>query len=200
MFLDGVYTYYLTTPKIVLSPIQKLFNITPHLKINDNLRIGNHSFRLVENINDVVIPNDGFWFKGYKDLDFIRDASFLEQRFINNKVFSYSLYSTQNGDVPCYFVIRSTSYRGIPALTLCDYRYTPDHPDMASMIIKAVKRIASGCNFGVVFFVSGDANMQKALRHTMFVSRPVDFVTNVKLKKDASFIITGADSDCDFLK
>lgn len=200
IFFEGVYTYYLATPKVLLSFFQKLFNYSPALKLKNEITVNNNVFHLVDNAEEMAIPNEGFWFKGFRDLDFVRDSSFINDRFINNNVFSYHIYSTNVKDNPCYFVIRKTKYRGYPSLAISDFRYDPTHPEMVRIILKAVKHIAIRNNLGIILFICGDKNFDMALKHKLSVCRPIDFVTNIKKMKGSSFIITGADSDGDFLK
>ena len=85
-FFSGVFTYYTINLKIVFSPILKLFKHSP--KIDDrDVKVCGNIFRKINDGRIPYIPNDGFWYKGYKDIDFIRNADFLEKRFFANNVY-----------------------------------------------------------------------------------------------------------------
>ena len=193
--------YYIINWKVFLSPIQKLLGIKPELCDMDAFKANNCSFKRIENANDINIPPNGYWFKGYRDIEFIRDANFINERFLNCKVHPYILYANETDNNPCYFVVRTTSYRGMPAITLCDYRYVNNSQETLSCILKAVKEIAIKSNIGIILFMCGDVNMDKILKNSFHFSKPVSFVSNRKIDNiNMSFIVTGGESDADFLK
>lgn len=200
VFFDGTYNYYVVTRKILLSPIQKLFHNKPQLSQKEIIKEGKYEYRLIHDVNDIRIPNDGFWFKGYRDIDFIRDAAFLRKRFFDNNVFPYQVYSLKSNENAAYFVVRQTLYRGYNALTLCDFRYSHNDEQTLKSIMRAVKKIANLSNIGIILFVCGDVNMEKALKNTIHHKTKMDFVSGMKVRSDMSYCITGADSDADFLK
>lgn len=200
VFFNGVYTYYIINWKIPFSPIQKSFHIKPKLYNKESLRVGEHVFTRVTDAANMNIPNNGYWSMGYRDIDFVRDADFLNRRFVCNNVHSYLLYtSTINGN-PCYFVVRQALYRGMPAVTLSDYRYCGDDKSAADIIFKAVKKITTKSNVGILLFVCGDKNMDQVIKRNIHYKSSMDFVSSMNLSDGLSFCITGADSDADFLK
>ena len=197
-FLDGVYTYYLINCFLPLSPFQRLFGITPQLYDKEILKVGRYVFRRIYDAKDMTIPNRGYWLKDIFDVDFIRDESFLNKRFIQNNVHKYLLYSMENEGEKCYFIVRKTRYHGVPAVTLCDFRY--NNPDLVNVILKAFRKIAIKSTVGVLLFVCGDTFVEKCVSKTVNYKSHLDFVVNKKVSSDMSFCITGADSDADFLK
>lgn len=198
VFFSGVYTYYTASWKFYLSPFQLLFGSEPKLFEKDVIRTGNYTFKRIRSVDELEIPNEGFWLGGKFDIEFVRDSTFIKDRFLENTVHPYLLFANINKEEPCYFVVRKTRYRGFPALTLCDYRYTT--PKMVSIILRAVKKIACKSNLGIILFVSGNQDMDEAMKHTIHYASPIDFVSNNKKIAGMSFFVTGADSDADFLK
>ena len=193
--------YYIINWKIIFSPLQRLLGIKTELCDISLLNINNYCFKRIKNVNDMVMPPDGYWFKGYRDIEFVRDAGFINERFLNCKVHPYMLYANVSDNNPCYFVVRKTIYRGMPAVTLSDYRYVNNNQEALSSIIKAVKQSATKSNIGIILCMCGDVNMDKAIKKSFHFSRPVSFVSNRKKDNiDMSFIVTGGDSDADFLK
>lgn len=198
VFFKGVYTYYTITRKVLYSPFQALFHIEPKLYDEDSLSLGGYRFHRVKKVEELEIPNRGFWFNGMNDIEFVRDDSFLKERFLDNKVHKYIMYTYKHLDDNCYFVVRKTHYRGMPALTLSDYRYT--NADMIKLILDATKKIARKSNIGIILFVSGDHNLSESIKGTLYYGSPIDFVANNKMVYGMTFCITGADSDADFFK
>lgn len=197
VFFKDVYTYYTVTSRVLFSPFQYLFHTEPTLYNGETLKVGNYTFHKVSNVDEIDIPNEGYWFEG-KDIDFIRDATFLKERFLENSIHHYIIYTCNYLDDNCYFVVRKTHYRGLSALTLSDYRYT--NASMVRIILKAIKKIARRSNIGVILFVCGDSNMNEAIKGTLYHATPIDFVSNKRKVAGMSFCVTGADSDSDFLK
>lgn len=200
VFFDGVFNYYLINWWVLISPFQKYFSSFHKIDARESICVEGIQFKLVKNIEEISIPNNGYWMNGHRDIEFIRDGEFLSKRFILNKVKSYYVYTLETPNDKCYFVVRLTYYRGMPTLTLCDYRYYNDNEKMLSLIIKAVKKIATKSHLGIIVFLCGDINMKKALEGSLYHKTPVAFLTNRKDRADMSYIITGGDSDADFYK
>jgi hypothetical protein len=198
VFFEGVYTYYTITRKVFLTPFQKRCPDRIRLYDKETLKVGKHLFRRVLDAETLTIPCNGFWFNGSRDIDFIRDALFLNDRFVRNRVHNYYMYACEEeGDV-CYVVVRQASYRGLPALTLCDFRYS--NAAMVPLILRAAKKLAVKSQLGIVLFVCGDVNVDNAMKRTLHFKKPMAFVGNRKLSADMTYCITGADSDADFLR
>ena len=198
VFFKGVYNYYMLTWKGILIPVQLLFKLKPVIKTPDKVRIRKYVFRRVKDANAISIPNNGFWNKNRLDIDFIRDSNFINVRFLNNKVHQYYLYTLDIDNDTCYFVVRQTCYREIPAIALSDYRYTKKW--MLNLIMSAVIHIGNMSNLGVVVFLSGDDNMDKVIKRRIHYRTKEDFVTNIHVKPNLTYMVTGGDSDADFLK
>lgn len=198
VFFKGVYNYYLVTWSLIHSPVQLLFKLKPVIKTPDSIKIGKCIFRRINDADKLNIPNEGFWNKDNIDIDFIRDSYFINERFIKNQVHQYYLYALDMGKEKCYFVVRQTCYRRIPAITLSDYRYTNSR--MLSYILRAVIYLGNISNFGVVVFMAGDNNMESAIKGRIHYKTKEDFVTNMRINPDSTYIVTGGDSDADFLK
>ena len=162
--------------------------------------MGEFEYALIHDVNGIRIPNDGFWFKEYRNIDFIRDADFLRKRFFDNDVFPYQVHSLNSNEKAAYFVVRQTRYHGYNALTLCDFRYSNNEEKILKSILHAVRKIANQSNIGIILFVCGDTNMEKALKNTVHHKTKITFVSGMKVQADMSYCITGADSDADFLK
>lgn len=196
VFLKGVFNYYTITPAILLSPFQKLFHMKSAVSNVDCVAVSDTIFKRVYSVDSLKIPNGGFWYKGYNDLDFIRDTEFLDYRFFKSAVHDYRVYATDNA----YFVVRLSSYRGMPALMLSDYRYNPSKPKLAGELIKAVLKLARLSGLGIVYFVCGDKRVDSFFKHRMYLKTPMDFITSYKMAEDTTFILSGGDSDAEFLK
>ena len=197
-FHEGVYSYYSLTNKIFVSPFQKLFHAKPIFRPKSSITVNNYRFRLCNGVEDIRIPNKGYWYQDKLDVDFVRNEQFLNQRFFKNKVFEYFVYALDSPKEPCYFVVRRTLFHGCPAITISDFRYSLNNPGLTSIIYKAVKRLAESSNFGIVVFYCGDVNMNKTMSRRIHYKIPVDFITGRKESIVKTFSITGADSDADF--
>lgn len=196
IFLNGVFNYYTITPFIVTSPFQKLFQANVRIRNVETLKIKGAIFKKVHSVDEIQVPNGGFWYKDFYDLDFIRDASFLDERFFKCSVHDYKVYASTDS----YFVVRESKYRGIPALMLSDFRYNPANPESAVTVLKAVMKIARMSHLGIVYFVCGDTKMASLLKKRIHYKTHLDFITSYKISPETTFSLCGGDSDADFLK
>lgn len=196
VFLEGVNNYYTITSSIFLSPLQKFLGIKATIKDVDYVKVNNILYRRVHSSNEIKIPNEGFWYKGYYDLDFIRDADFLDYRFFHCKVHDYKVFASDDS----YFIVRESSYRGMPALMLSDFRYNPSVSKSADSLIRAVMKIARKSNLGIVYFVCGDKIIDKFFRNKIHYKTHLDFITSYKISPKTTFSLSGGDSDAEFLK
>ncbi len=197
-FIHGVYNYYIVNRLLFLLPFQKLFKLKPAITNNEIIKVGDLVFRRIYSVNELSIPNNGFWYRDYNDLDFVRDAAFLENRFFNCKVYDYRVYASKDS----YFVVRESVYRGFPALLLCDFRYTPSDAKSVYRMIMAINKLAVKCGFGILFFVCGDKSIEKYYRVRPHYKTSLSFVASrsYRLSDNPSFSLTGGDSDAEFLK
>ena len=196
VFFRGVYNYYIITPYICFSPIQKLFHINNKIKEEGSISIKSHLFKQVYSSSEMPIVNNGFWYKGYYEIDFVRDADYLDYRFFKCNVHRYIVYASEDS----YFVVRESSYKGMPALMLSDFRYNPAKKDSVNVLLKAVLKLARKSHLGIVYFVCGDINVEQFFKNKIHYKTHLDFITSYKISPDASFSLTGGDSDADFLK
>lgn len=196
VFLDGVFNYYTITPALLLSPFQKLLQSKPLIKNVESIKGNGALFTRVRAASQIVIPNDGYWYKGYYDLDFVRDTSFLENRFFRCKVHDYKVFASNDS----YFVVRESSYRGLPALMLSDFRYSISNPDSVDSIMKAVMKLARKSHFGIVFFVCGDKRVESFFKRRIHFKTHLEFISSYKISPNTTFSLTGGDSDAEFLK
>ena len=196
VFLNGVFNYYTLTPYAVLSPFQKLLKTKKTIMDISIIKSGNKQYKRVHSANEIPIPNQGYWYKGYNELDFIRDEAFLNQRFFNCKVHDYRVYASKDS----YFVVREASYRGMPAVMLSDFRYNPADKSSAQTLMKAVRKLARKSGYGIVYFVCGDKNIEAFIRRKLHYKTHMDFISSYKISPDTTFSLTGGDSDAEFLK
>lgn len=196
VFLKGVYNYYIITPLIVCSPFQKIFHSKKQVKDIDCLNMNGITFKRVHSPEEMTILNGGFWFKGYNELDFIRDAEFINYRFFNCKVHDYKVYASKDS----YFVVRESTYRGMPAMMLSDFRYNPASPESATILLKAVRKLAVKSGYGLLYFVCGDKNVEEYFRRKIHFKTSLDFITSYKISPETTFTLCGGDSDAEFLK
>lgn len=196
VFLKGVYNYYTLTPLAVCSPFQKIFHSKKQVKAIERINVKGYSFRRVYSPEEMTIPNGGFWFKDYNELDFIRDAEFLNYRFFNCKVHDYKVYASKDS----YFVVRDSIYRGMPTMLLSDFRYNPSNSESAAALLKAVRKLAVKSGYGILYFVCGDKNVEKFFSRKIHFKTKMDFITSYKISPETTFTLSGGDSDAEFLK
>lgn len=199
--LYTVFNYFLLNIYFPLGLIKKVLrcNSSPLKKI-ETIEAGGICFKLITNSNDLLIPNEGYWFKNSVEYDLIRDKQFLDYRFINNDVFDYYVYEYHNNNCEsCYFVVRSILYRGIPTLLLVDYRYN-GNPKLMANILKAVKKLAYKNCIGVIQTTGGMKEVEDVFDSKLCIKRPAQAMIHKSLKPMSSdyISITPADSDVDF--
>lgn len=196
VFIKGVFLYYSITPYIIVSLIQKVIHIRVNIKTPQFIKIKGCVFNKITDASEIDIPNGGYWYKGYNELDFIRDSDFLESRFFKCQVHEYYVYSSGNS----YFVVRLSSYRGIPTLMLSDFRYNPADFESLGILMRAVHKFARKSHIGVIRFVCGDRNVEKFYRWKLHHKTPLDFTSSYKISPDTTFVICGGDSDAEISK
>lgn len=200
IWMESVHSYFLLNIFFAFGLVKRILksNLAP-LKL-DNIIESGKTFRLVKDACDIIIPNGGYWFKNMVDYDLIRDKNFLDYRFFNNKVFDYSVYEYHNdsGD-SCYFVVRPILVRGIPTVSLVDYRFYGDSNQMAC-ILSAVKKIAKKNHIGVVQTIGGIKEIDSFFNSVRCYKRSVECLMHksLKAKPTDSISVTPADTDIDF--
>lgn len=196
VFFEGVYNYYIFTPFVIIDLFFRVFHLKKkNTKWIEVIRYKDCSFKKVTSAKEITIPNNGFWFDGYNDLDFIRDTNFLDKRFFNNEVYKYAVYSSGSA----YFVVRKTIYRGFPALLVCDFRYNPSDNRSVNFLMKSVAKVAEKTHSGLILFMCGDKSINHYFKHRIHYKRPTNFVSLLKIPHNSSFTITGGDADAELL-
>lgn len=199
VFMETVFNYFLLNIFFPIGVLKKLFKagLKP-LKAPQNITAG-VIFKLVKEVDDVVIPGNGYWHKNV-DYDLIRDKEYINDRFLDNKVFNYTVYEYHNNnEESCYFVIRPILYRGVPTILLVDYRYYGNEELMRS-ILSAVKKLAIKNYIGVIQTTSGIKVVEDVFNSKLCIKRLAQVTIPKSLNPSASdyISITPADSDVDF--
>lgn len=203
IFLRGLRSYRLVNMWTFWAEIKKLFAISPKLPNNmpKSITIDNNEFVLCTNVNELTVPNDGFWYKDISDVDFVRDCTFLDKRFFKSKVHKYYVYTIVGTN--CYFVIRPTIYHGFLSLIVADFRYLPYKYEFADLIFRAIEKICHHMRIGVMFFITSDKYLNQIYQNRKLCnSFPITFVAgrdNVD-SEDSYVIVNGADSDGEIYK
>ena len=201
-----IYSYLFPSIYIIGSLAKRFLKIKPSIrfKASQEITSNHYSFLLIKNIQDLHIPNDGYWNKGKTELDFVRDKDFLDKRFFSNPVLSYTFYKlkSSNDTDECYFVVRPIIYNRVKTLMVVDYRYNLEKEEQLTYIVEAAKKLAKTNKYGMTFILTSDQNMYKKYNDSFFVrKRPGDFVVakrKLNLNLDDNIIATSADSDGDY--
>ena len=197
VFLKGVYNYYTITPYVVVSPFQSINRKKKRIVEDRDIVVEGNTYKRVYSSEEINIPNNGFWYKDFYDIDFIRDKEFLDNRFFKNSVHDYLVFASEDS----YFVVRNSVYRGIPAIILSDFRYNPRIHNSAYSLLRAVRKLAGISRIGIVYFVCGDKRIEEFFHNKLHYKTPLDFISSYnKLSSESSYSLCGGDSDAEFLK
>lgn len=162
----------------------------------------NHSedFVLVHSSSEIKTPNDGFWYKEFNDVDFVRDKEYLDNRFFNNRAFKYYVYTIRGHSI--YFVVRPILFRGMPMLSIVDYRYINGEKIGIHDIVKASQKIAIMNHLAGVVLVSNEKRLSEKRQSLFTLKRELSLVANryLKLSSDITINVTSADADVDFMR
>jgi hypothetical protein len=161
------------------------------------IQVGDITFKKITDITQLNIPENGYW-NPELDIDFIRDAHFLKNRFFDNynKYEFYALTGCETDE--CYFVVKAVMRRGLQFLQLVDFRFNMNKKYQYQTILKAVLKIIRMNRLPF-------AMMKTNFLHKKFSFFPlvikltgsIHFLTYNKIKENVSFLITFADSDSD---
>ncbi len=203
VFISGVRKFCILNIWAVVGIIKKLL----HIKCKDckylpaTIKIQEDLFSLCKSVDDISIPNNGYWNKDYSDVDFIRDKFFLNNRFFNNPVHKYYIYTNKNND--CYFVVRPIVYKGFRAVVMADFRYMPNNEKVVMQIFKAAEKLCMELHAGAMLFTTNNETIKKIYENKLLCRHYPDIVTTGKQNArtdDARVIINAADSDEEFHK
>jgi hypothetical protein len=179
---------------------------SPHLDryyYPDLLEIGNNRFKRTTSVDEVKIPNNGYWCASKVDIDFIRDGHFLKNRFFEN-FNKYQFYLLEHNDSSdndeCYFVIRPTIESGFPVLSIVDFRYNMDKPEQLMLILKAAVKIGVR-NRASLISLRASIDLKKLNLNPLMYKTGSRQNIGGPLFGDAKprLLVTPADSDTDFL-
>ena len=198
-FIPGLFTY------CFVNAYAFMYNIFSSKRIKlfcppQKLKISSWEFELVRSSADIKIPNNGFWYKDINDVDFVRDKQYLDNRFFNNKTFQYYIYTVK--DIAVYFVIRPILFRGLPMLSIVDYRCSEVEKIDILDIVKAAKKISSKNHLAGVVLVSNDKELKTRRLGLITLKRELSLVANkyLNLSSNITVNVTSADADVDFMR
>ena len=169
--------------------------------IPDKIIVKGDVFELVKHAKDVSVPNNGYWNKGKLDIEMKRDFDYFNHRFFNNYN-TYYFYQKKDGWKKSYFILRKiVSGKGIPAISLVDFRYDLDDFCEYLKILHAVNKFAVINRIPMV--TNRSTILDKKIRFYPFAIRndnKSEIVTNIKNILSPSIFITSSDSDADLMK
>jgi len=201
-FFEGLNNYLIPNYRIVGDIIKSILGIIITKKTISpaKIKINDYHFSLVENANDIRIPNNGFWNETGLDIDFIRDVDFLKIRFFDIDVHKYFFYQCEEKN--CYFVFRIISFKKVKTLFLVDYRYLFTEKDIFPTMMKAVKKLVKLNQCGAILCLSNDTEMAKYSKNHFGLKSPYTFTATRNLGIPSSYksLVTAGDSDADFLR
>lgn len=155
-------------------------------------------FERVTSVDELNIPNDGYWL-GDK-IELIRDRAFIRNRFFE-MYRKYYVYKGVCNDVnsECYFVVRDTKVNGVEMLSLVDYR-AKNHK-WEKYINKAAILIAGFNKIGaVITLTSRKSGFLRLFPLSIRLNKKLKVSTSIKgFDNEESVLITSADSDLDFV-
>jgi len=183
----------------------KLLGIPTLDKFNfpDELKIRNYLFKKVSSVNELNIPNNGYWSDPEIDIEFVRDEHFIKNRFFENftKYYFYILkHDNPSEPDECYFVVRPSIEGDFLVLSIVDFRFNFKKPEQYKLILKAASKLGRRNKFPLV-------TLRTSIEFSRFNLYPLIFrtgskehiVTNFPIEKNISLFVTNADADIDFL-
>jgi hypothetical protein len=167
------------------------------------LKVGKYKFTRISNVNELNIPNNGYWIDGNLDIDFVRDEHFFRNRFFENfnKYYFYNLeFEDSSKPNECYFVVRPVNKRGLMVLSIVDFRFNFRKPEQFKSLVRAGAKLGRLNRIALVSLL------------TSFKHRRINLYTLIKRKGSQQHIltyypvnsghnvlVTSADSDMDFI-
>lgn len=159
------------------------------------------TFDLIDNIEDLKIPNNGYWQNTSTEVEFVRDRYFIEHRFLKNfnKYYFYA-HKTAEGGHDAYFVVRVVNIRGLKFLSVVDFRFTGAAKESMACILKAANKISRSNNIPFVY-IDTTLDIDKSLCDFKFKDNVLASVMGpwgMKFKNTETVLFTSADTDLDF--
>jgi len=183
--------------KLIVTPSPDKFNFP------NTLKVGKHKFNKILNVDELKIPNNGYWSDDSIDIDFIRDEHFLRNRFFENfkKYYFYSLELDNSSKTDeCYFVVRPAIENGFLVLSIIDFRFNFKKSEQYKLILKAAARLGRRNRFPLVTVRTSFKYKRLNLYPLIFrTASQQHIVTYFPINTNVSVFVTNADSDTDFL-
>lgn len=122
-------------------------------------------------------------------LSFTRKEEFIRWRFLDHPN-RYSLF-TLDRMPSTFFVVRMVLWRGLRLLSLVDYRYPYDRPDLLNRIVDSAKRLAKAVWADGVITMSSHAQVDQVLRRSRFlkIGNPTAIVADIPSVLDPDRIV-----------
>ena len=201
-FFDGLYNYFIPNYKLFSSLIKNYFGKASDsiTIVPSQLTIDIFHFNIVDDVNELKIPNNGFWNDSELDIDFVRDHYFLKKRFFDINVHNYFIYQCLEKN--CYFVFRVITFKKVKTLFLVDYRFHFNEKDVFRAMMKAVNKLVNLNKCGAILCLSNDSEIAKYCKNHLGLKSPYTFTATRNLEIPSSFksLVTAGDSDADFLR
>jgi hypothetical protein len=169
----------------------------------DILKVGKYKFNKISNVNELNIPNNGYWSDESIDIDFVRNEHFLRKRFFENfnKYYFYKL-ELDNSTIAdeCYFVVRPAIEGGFLALSIVDFRFNLKKPEQYKLIFKAVAKLGRRNRFPLLTLRTSVEFKRFNLYPLIYrTNRQQHILTYFPVNTGLKLFVTDADSDSDFL-
>ena len=169
----------------------------------NKLKVGKDIFNKTSNVNELNIPNKGYWSDENINIDFVRDENFLKNRFFENfnKYYFYKLEidNSTNTD-ECYFVVRPAIEGGFLVLSIVDFRFNFKKPEQYGLILKAAAKLGKQNKFPLVTLRTTVKFKKLNLYPLIYrTNRQQHILTYFPVDTNLKLFVTEADSDSDFL-
>jgi hypothetical protein len=169
----------------------------------EKLTIGKYTFSKISDVRDLKIPGKGFWCHSMVDIEFVRNEHFLRTRFFENFI-EYHFYKLDTADPikddECYFVARRIIKKGIPLLSIADFRYNLAKPEQLTLILKAGSRLARYNKLPLSVIRTSHRLHCVRLQPILFKTfSQQQIITYYSVNTKVSTFVTDADGDSDFL-
>lgn len=191
------YKLLLLKLKLIGTPSPDKFNFPNTLKVRKFI------FNRISSVNELNIPDNGYWSDSSVDIDFVRDEHFLRNRFFENfkKYYFYSLELDNSSKTDeCYFVVRPAIENGFLVLSIVDFRFNFKKSEQYKLILKAAARLGRRNRFPLVTVRTSVKYKKLNLYPLIFRTASQEhIVTYFPINTNLSVFVTNADSDVDFL-
>jgi hypothetical protein len=168
----------------------------------DKLKIGRCKFRKISNVDELNIPDNGYWSDSSVDIECVRDRHFLKNRFFENFI-KYHFYKLEPDDASkhdeCYFVVRPSTEGGFPVLSIVDFRFNLKKPEQFQLIFKAAAKIGISNRFPLVTLRTSVKYKKFNLYPLIYRTASQQHIVGFPYEPNLRLFVTNADSDADFL-